>query len=161
MHDTTCVPALVDIATLRDEVNRRGFNPEIVSPKIPIDLIVDHSVIVDRAGTEDSAAFNLARDFERNAERYTFLRWAQQSLDNFRVVPPATGILHQVNLENLSHVVKVEQRPGLPDLLVPDSLVGTDSHTPMVNALGVLAWGVGGLEGEAAALDYLEVVAAR
>ena len=152
MHDTTCVPALVDIATLRDEVFRRGLNPALVNPQIPVDLIIDHSVIVDRAGTEDSAAFNLARDFERNAERYAFIRWAQESLDNFRVVPPATGILHQVNLEHLSHVVKVQPRLGQPDLLVPDSLVGTDSHTPMVNALGVLAWGVGGLEGEAAAL---------
>ena len=152
MHDTTCVPALVDIATLRDEVARRGLNPELVNPQIPVDLIIDHSVMVDRAGTEDSAAFNLARDFERNAERYGFIRWAQESLENFRVVPPATGILHQVNLEHLSHVVKVVPRHGAPDLLVPDTLVGTDSHTPMVNALGVLGWGVGGLEGEAAAL---------
>lgn len=152
MHDTTCVPALVDIATLRDEVVRRGFDPALVNPQIPVDLVIDHSVMVDRAGTADAFAFNLARDFERNAERYAFIHWAQESLENFRVVPPATGILHQVNLEHLSEVVRVERRSGQPSLLIPDTLVGTDSHTPMVNALGVLAWGVGGLEGEAAAL---------
>ena len=152
MHDTTCVPALVDLATLRDEVVRRGFDPALVNPQIPVDLVIDHSVMVDRAGSADAFAFNLARDFERNAERYAFIRWAQETLNNFRVVPPATGILHQVNLEHLSDVVKVVLRSGRPSLLVPDTLVGTDSHTPMVNALGVVAWGVGGLEGEAAAL---------
>lgn len=152
MHDTTCVPALVDFAALRDAMVERGGDPAAVNPRIPVDLVIDHSVIVDRAGSADAFQFNLARDFERNAERYSFIRWAQQSLDNFRVVPPATGILHQVNLEHLSEVVRVLPQANGRSLLVPDTLVGTDSHTPMVNALGVLAWGVGGLEGEAAAL---------
>ena len=150
-HDTTCVPALVDLAALRDAVVARGGDPSLVNPQIPFDLVIDHSVIVDRAGSADAFAFNLQRDFERNAERYAFIRWAQDNLRNFRVVPPATGILHQVNLEHLSEVVRViSLRDG--DLAVPDTLVGTDSHTPMVNALGILAWGVGGLEGEAVAL---------
>lgn len=152
MHDTTCVPALVDIAALRDAVLQSGGDPSLVNPHIPVDLVIDHSVMVDRAGSADAFAFNLNRDFERNAERYSFIRWAQKSLANFRVVPPATGILHQVNLEHLSEVVHVVSQPDGPSLLIPDTLVGTDSHTPMVNALGVLAWGVGGIEAEAAAL---------
>jgi aconitate hydratase len=152
MHDTTCVPALVDIAALRDAVSASGGDAVVVNPLIPVDLVIDHSVMVDRAGSADAFAFNLDRDFERNAERYSFIRWAQKSLTNFRVVPPATGILHQVNLEHLSEVVRVLPQPDGPPLLVPDTLVGTDSHTPMVNALGVLAWGVGGIEAEAAAL---------
>ncbi|ADV83577.1 aconitate hydratase AcnA [Terriglobus saanensis] len=152
MHDTTCVPALVDIAALRDAVVQRGGDPAIVNPQIPVDLVIDHSVMVDRAGSADAFLFNLDRDFERNAERYSFIRWAQQSLANFRVVPPATGILHQVNLEHLSEVVRVVPQLSGPPMLVPDTLVGTDSHTPMINALGILAWGVGGIEGEAAAL---------
>jgi aconitate hydratase len=152
MHDTTCVPALVDIAALRDAVLERGGEAALVNPHIPVDLVIDHSVMVDRAGSADAFAFNLDRDFERNAERYSFIRWAQKSLANFRVVPPATGILHQVNLEHLSEVVRiVPQVLGAP-LLIPDTLVGTDSHTPMINALGILAWGVGGIEAEAAAL---------
>jgi aconitate hydratase len=152
MHDTTCVPALVDIAALRDAVVERGGDPAIVNPQIPVDLVIDHSVMVDRAGSADAFLFNLDRDFERNAERYSFIRWAQQSLTNFRVVPPATGILHQVNLEHLSDVVRVVPQPAGRPLLIPDTLVGTDSHTTMINALGILAWGVGGIEGEAAAL---------
>ena len=152
MHDTTCVPALVDIAALRDAVRQHGGDPSLVNPQIPVDLVIDHSVMVDRAGSPDAFAFNLARDFERNAERYSFIRWAQKSLTNFRVVPPATGILHQVNLEHLSEVVRVVTEQAGAPLLIPDTLIGTDSHTPMVNALGVLAWGVGGIEAEAAAL---------
>ena len=152
MHDTTCVPALVDIAALRDAVLQRGGDASLVNPHIPVDLVIDHSVMVDRAGSSEAFAFNLNRDFERNAERYSFIRWAQKSLANFRVVPPATGILHQVNLEHLSEVVRIVPQPGGLPLLTPDTLVGTDSHTPMVNALGVLAWGVGGIEAEAAAL---------
>ncbi len=151
-HDTTCVPALIDIAALRDAVVSRGGDASIVNPRIPVDLVIDHSVIVDRAGSSDAFQFNLKRDFERNAERYSFIRWAQNSLENFRVVPPGTGILHQVNLEHLSDVVHVCPRDSQDPLLVPDTLVGTDSHTPMINALGILAWGVGGIEGEAAAL---------
>jgi len=152
MHDTTCVPALVDIAALRDAVRQHGGDPSLVNPQIPVDLVIDHSVMVDRAGSPDAFAFNLDRDFERNAERYSFIRWAQKSLTNFRVVPPATGILHQVNLEHLSEVVRVVTEQAGAPLLIPDTLIGTDSHTPMVNALGVLAWGVGGIEAEAAAL---------
>jgi aconitate hydratase len=152
MHDTTCVPALVDIAALRDAVRLIGGDASVVNPQIPVDLVIDHSVMVDRAGSADAFVFNLDRDFERNAERYSFIRWAQKSFTNFRVVPPATGILHQVNLEHLSEVVRVLPQPDGPSILIPDTLVGTDSHTPMVNALGVLAWGVGGIEAEAAAL---------
>jgi aconitate hydratase len=152
MHDTTCIPALVDIAALRDAVMQGGGDASLVNPHIPVDLVIDHSVMVDRAGSADAFAFNLDRDFERNAERYSFIRWAQKSLMNFRVVPPATGILHQVNLEHLSEVVRVVPQPDSRPFLIPDTLVGTDSHTPMVNALGVLAWGVGGIEAEAAAL---------
>jgi aconitate hydratase len=152
MHDTTCVPALVDIAALRDAVVQRGGDASLVNPQIPVDLVIDHSVMVDRAGSSDAFAYNLTRDFERNAERYSFIRWAQKSLNNFRVVPPATGILHQVNLEHLSDVVRVVEQASGPSLLIPDTLIGTDSHTPMINALGILAWGVGGIEAEAAAL---------
>jgi aconitate hydratase len=152
MHDTTCVPALVDIAALRDAVLERGGEVGLVNPHIPVDLVIDHSVMVDRAGSADAFAFNLDRDFERNAERYSFIRWAQKSLANFRVVPPATGILHQVNLEHLSEVVRIVPSVSGAPLLIPDTLVGTDSHTPMINALGILAWGVGGIEAEAAAL---------
>jgi aconitate hydratase len=152
MHDTTCVPALVDIAALRDAVVKHGGDASLVNPQIPVDLVIDHSVMVDRAGSSSAFAFNLTREFERNAERYSFIRWAQKSLKNFRVVPPATGILHQVNLEHLSQVVSVVTQPSGPSLLIPDTLIGTDSHTPMINALGILAWGVGGIEAEAAAL---------
>src|SRR5260370_3626351 len=151
-HDTTCVPALVALAALRDAGVARGGDPSLVNPQIPFDLVIDHSVIVDRAGSPDAFAFNLQRDFERNAERYAFIRWAQDSFRNFRVIPPATGILHQVNLEHLSEVVRVIAGKGADPVAVPDTMVGTDSHTPMVNALGILAWGVGGLEGEAVAL---------
>lgn len=152
MHDTTCVPALVDIAALRDAVLQHGGDASLVNPHIPVDLVIDHSVMVDRAGSAEAFSFNLNRDFERNAERYSFIRWAQKSLANFRVVPPATGILHQVNLEHLSAVVRTVPQQDGSRLLIPDTLIGTDSHTPMVNALGVLAWGVGGIEAEAAAL---------
>jgi aconitate hydratase len=152
MHDTTCIPALVDIASLRDAMMQSGGDASLVNPHIPVDLVIDHSVMVDRAGSADAFAYNLDRDFERNAERYSFIRWAQKSLANFRVVPPATGILHQVNLEHLSEVVRAVPQAAGRSFLTPDTLVGTDSHTPMVNALGVLAWGVGGIEAEAAAL---------
>ncbi len=155
MHDTTCVPALADLAALRDAVAARGGDPARVNPAIPVDLVIDHSVMVDHQGSPQAYARNLAREFERNRERYSFIKWAEQSLSNFRVVPPGGGIIHQVNLEHLSTVVR---RTG-DGLLRPDTLVGTDSHTPMVNALGVLGWGVGGIEGLSAALGQPLIVA--
>ncbi|HTH99087.1 MAG TPA: aconitate hydratase AcnA [Stellaceae bacterium] len=148
MHDTTCLPALADLAAMRDAMQARGGDPAKVNPLIPVTLVIDHSVAVDNFGTKDAAERNLAADFARNGERYRFVRWAQRNLANFDVVSPGNGIIHQINLESLARVVRLEAE----DLLVPDTLVGTDSHTPMVGAMGVLAWGVGGLEGQAAAL---------
>ncbi|MGE5527021.1 MAG: aconitate hydratase AcnA [Rhodospirillaceae bacterium] len=151
MHDTTCSPALADIAGMRDAVAERGGDPGAVNPAIPVDLVIDHSVSVDEYGHAGALAANLRKDFARNSERYRFIKWAQQALDNFRVVPPGNGILHQVNLEYLAQVVRIAE--GEPSaLLVPDTLLGTDSHTPMINALGVVGWGVGGIEGQAAML---------
>jgi aconitate hydratase len=151
MHDTTCVPALVDIATLRDAVAQRGGDPARVNPAIAVDLVIDHSVMVDAQGSAEAQRINLEREFERNHERYQFIRWAEQNLANFRVVPPGAGIIHQINLEHLSEVVCVAGEGGR-QVLRPETLVGTDSHTPMINALGILGWGVGGLEGISAAL---------
>jgi aconitate hydratase len=150
MHDTTCVPALADFAAMRDAVAQLGGDPRRINPRIPVHLVIDHSVMVDYYGTADAIDLNLAADFQRNSERYRFVKWAEKSLSNFKVVPPGTGILHQVNIELLAEVVNVVERPGERPLAHPDTLVGTDSHTPMVNALGVLAWGVGGIEGQAA-----------
>ena len=152
MHDTTCLPALADLGAMRDAMQARGGDPRRVNPLIPVTLVIDHSVAVDRFGTADAAAGNLARDFERNAERYAFVRWGQENLSNFQVVSPGNGICHQINLETLASVVETRVDDDGAPLLVPDTLVGTDSHTPMINALGVLAWGVGGIEGQAAAL---------
>ncbi|HEV2675117.1 MAG TPA: aconitate hydratase AcnA [Aliidongia sp.] len=152
MHDTTCLPALADLGAMRDAMQAQGGDPALVNPLIPVTLVIDHSVAVDRFGTADAAAHNLARDFERNGERYAFVRWGQENLRNFQVVSPGNGICHQINLETLASVVRSEtDHEGAPSL-VPDTLVGTDSHTPMINALGVLGWGVGGIEGQAAAL---------
>jgi aconitate hydratase len=151
MHDTTCSPALADIAAMRDEVAECGGDPCTINPAIPVDVVIDHSVAVDESGHAGALAANLRKDFERNAERYRFIKWAQQALDNFRVVPPGSGILHQVNLEFLGEVVRVLEDAQGP-MLVPDTLLGTDSHTPMINALGILAWGVGGIEAQAAML---------
>lgn len=151
MHDTTCVPALVDVATLRDAVAERGGDAARVNPAIPVDLVIDHSVMVDEQGSAAAQDFNLEREFARNHERYQFIRWAEKNLANFRVVPPGAGIIHQINLEHLSEVVRVESA-GDRQILRPETLVGTDSHTPMINALGILGWGVGGLEGISAAL---------
>ncbi|XOW20282.1 aconitase family protein [Lactococcus cremoris] len=123
-----------------------GKNPELINPEIPVDLVIDHSVQVDFQGNEQAFLLN-SKEFERNRERYEFLKWAEQSFDNFRVVPPATGIIHQVNIEYLSEVIS--ENDGL---LYPDSVFGTDSHTTMINALGVLGWGVGGIEAEAVML---------
>lgn len=147
MQDFTGVPAVVDIAALRAEVARKGKNPQAINPLIPVDLVIDHSVQVDYFGTEYSYKRNMDEEYKRNAERYQFLKWAQKSFDNFSVVPPGMGICHQVNLEYLSK--GVVERNGE---VFPDTLVGTDSHTPMVNGIGVLAWGVGGIEAEAAIL---------
>ncbi|MHC0442786.1 aconitate hydratase AcnA [Flavobacterium sp. 3-210] len=147
MQDFTGVPAVVDIASLRAEVARRGKNPDEINPLIPVDLVIDHSVQVDYFGTEYSYSRNMDEEYKRNSERYEFLKWAQESFSNFSVVPPGMGICHQVNLEYLSQ--GVIERNGE---VFPDTLVGTDSHTPMVNGIGVVAWGVGGIEAEAAIL---------
>ncbi len=147
MQDFTGVPAVVDLAVMRDAVADLGGDPEKVNPLIPVDLVIDHSVQVDYYGIREALAMNAAREFERNRERYEFLRWGQESFDNFRVVPPATGIVHQVNLEYLAQVVQEQDGE-----FYPDSLVGTDSHTTMINGLGVLGWGVGGIEAEAVML---------
>ena len=151
MQDFTGVPAVVDLAAMRDAIVAVGGNPKKINPLSPVDLVIDHSVMIDYAGTSDALAKNEALEFERNKERYEFLRWGQQAFDNFRVVPPSTGICHQVNVENLAQVVWTGSGDA-SGLAYPDTLVGTDSHTTMVNGLGVLGWGVGGIEAEAAML---------
>ena len=153
MQDFTGVPAVLDLAAMRDALARAGGDPQRVNPSIPVDLVIDHSVQVDRFGSAEALARNAEIEFERNAERYRFLHWGQQAFANFRVVPPATGIVHQVNLEHLAPVVWVtDPADGTPATAYPDTLVGTDSHTTMINGLGVLGWGVGGIEAEAALL---------
>ena len=153
LQDFTGVPAIVDLAAMRTAMARLGGDPALINPLIPVDLVIDHSVQVDRFGSEGAASFNAEREFERNAERYQFLRWGQGAFRDLRVVPPATGICHQVNLEYLASVVQLRSAEGTAVALAyPDSLVGTDSHTPMINGLGVLGWGVGGIEAEAAML---------
>lgn len=151
MQDFTGVPAVVDLAAMRDATARAGGDPRQINPQIPVDLVIDHSVMVDRFADPSAFADNVAIEMQRNAERYAFLRWGQQAFANFRVVPPGTGICHQVNLEYLADVVRSETDDGRM-LAFPDSLVGTDSHTTMINGLGVLGWGVGGIEAEAAML---------
>jgi aconitate hydratase len=151
MQDFTGVPAIVDLAAMRDAMERLGGDPGAINPLVPVDLIIDHSVQVDAFGNPRAFAINAEREFERNGERYAFLRWGQTAFDNFRVVPPATGICHQVNLEYLGRVVWSDERDGVLRAY-PDTLVGTDSHTTMINGLGVLGWGVGGIEAEAAML---------
>lgn len=150
LQDFTGVPAVVDLAAMRDAVKRLGADPARINPQIPCDLVIDHSVQVDFFGTPDSLLQNEKVEFERNRERYQFLKWGQRAFKNFRVVPPSTGIVHQVNLEHLSPVTFWNRREGVA---YPDSCVGTDSHTPMVNGLGVVAWGVGGIEAEAVMLN--------
>ncbi len=147
MQDLTGVPAVVDLAAMRSAMARNGGDPSKVDPLVPADLIIDHSVQVDLFRSEGAYAANIEWEYKRNAERYTLLRWAQQAFDGLRVVPPGAGICHQVNLEHLGQVVTV--RDGVA---FPDTLVGTDSHTTMINGLGVLGWGVGGIEAEAAML---------
>ncbi len=151
MQDFTGVPAVVDLAAMRDAMNALGGDPRRINPLIPVDLVIDHSVIVDEFGTPQAFAKNVELEYQRNGERYRFLKWAQGSFDNFRVVPPGTGICHQVNLEYLSQVVWTNEEGGETTAYC-DTLVGTDSHTTMVNGLSVLGWGVGGIEAEAAML---------
>jgi aconitate hydratase len=151
MQDFTGIPAVVDLAAMRSAIARRGGDPKRVNPVVPVDLVIDHSVQVDAFGNARAFQLNVEREFERNRERYTFLRWAQQAFQNLRIVPPGTGIVHQVNLEYLASVVATRQtKDGL--VAFPDTLIGTDSHTTMINGLSVLGWGVGGIEAEAALL---------
>ncbi|THE11510.1 aconitate hydratase AcnA [Bacillus timonensis] len=152
LQDFTGVPAVVDLASLRKAMADMGGDPQKINPEIPVDLVIDHSVQVDRAGTLDALKFNMELEFERNAERYKFLSWAQKSFDNYRAVPPATGIVHQVNLEYLANVVHAVEGENGEFETFPDTLVGTDSHTTMINGIGVLGWGVGGIEAEAGML---------
>ncbi|HEX9482405.1 MAG TPA: aconitase family protein, partial [Solirubrobacteraceae bacterium] len=158
MQDFTGVPAVVDLAAMRDAMAQMGGDPAKINPLAPAELVIDHSVQVDAFGTREAFRFNADREFERNQERYAFLRWGQGAFDDFAVVPPDTGIVHQVNLEYLARVIFPREIPGGPTdpegrvQAYPDTLVGTDSHTTMVNGLGVLGWGVGGIEAEAAML---------
>ena len=151
MQDFTGVPAVVDLAAMRDAVARAGGDPQAINPQVPVDLIIDHSVIVDEYGAPQAFDINVQKEMERNRERYAFLRWGQLAFENFRVVPPGTGICHQVNLEYLGRTVWSEEQGGRV-LAYPDTLVGTDSHTTMINGLSILGWGVGGIEAEAAML---------
>ncbi len=151
MQDFTGVPAVVDLAAMREAMVKMGGDPKKINPLSPVDLVIDHSVMVDYFGTSDSFSKNEAMEFERNGERYAFLRWGQTAFDNFRVVPPGTGICHQVNVEYLAQTVWTAEEDGRT-IAYPDTLVGTDSHTTMVNGLAVLGWGVGGIEAEAAML---------
>ena len=151
LQDFTGVPAIVDLAAMRSAMKRLGGDPAKINPLAPLDLVIDHSVQVDFFGNPQALERNAEIEFQRNRERYEFLRWGQKAFDNFRVVPPATGIVHQVNLEFLAKVV-LERKPGPETVWLPDTLVGTDSHTTMINGLGVLGWGVGGIEAEAAML---------
>ncbi|HTK00651.1 MAG TPA: aconitase family protein, partial [Bordetella sp.] len=166
-HDTTCLPALADFAGMRDAVAELGGDPSRVNPLIPAVLTVDHSVIVEHYDEPDAVQANLDIDFRRNGERYRFIRWAEQSLANFKVIPPGTGIIHQMNMEALAEVVCAARTVDGQALLHPDDMVATDSHTPMINGIGVLAWGIGGLESQAALLGepvpiaYPEVVGIR
>ncbi len=149
MHDTTCGPALVDIAALRSAVHEAGGDPDTIHPRLPVDVSTDHSLAVDHFGSKDAAVLNMRRELERNRERYGLMKWASRTLRSVRVHPPGTGIMHTLNLEQLATVVTTEIRNGVA-WAAPDTLIGTDSHTPMINGLGVLGWGVGGLEAEGA-----------
>ncbi|MFN3858982.1 MAG: aconitate hydratase AcnA [Caulobacter sp.] len=154
MQDFTGVPAVVDLAAMRDAMTKLGGDPTKINPLVPVDLVIDHSVMVDHFGTPKSFAENVAKEYERNLERYNFLRWGSSAFNNFRVVPPGTGICHQVNLEYLAQTVWTAVDPNVSEgeVAYPDTVVGTDSHTTMVNGLAVLGWGVGGIEAEAAML---------
>jgi aconitate hydratase len=152
MQDFTGVPAVVDLAAMRDALARLGGDPKRINPRIPVDLVIDHSVQVDKFGCRHAFAINAQKEMERNRERYAFLKWGQKSFENFQVVPPATGICHQVNLEYLARVVMTDTAPYGSPCIYPDTLVGLDSHTTMINGIGVLGWGVGGIEAEAVVL---------
>jgi aconitate hydratase len=152
MQDFTGVPAVVDLAAMRDAMARLGGDPQKINPLVPVHLVIDHSVMVDEFGNPRAFERNVAFEYQRNAERYEFLKWGSQAFDNFKVVPPGTGICHQVNLEHVSQVVWSDEDQNGDTIAYPDTLVGTDSHTTMVNGLGVLGWGVGGIEAEAAML---------
>lgn len=147
MQDFTGVPCVVDLATMREAVKALGGDPAKINPLSPAEMVIDHSVIADKFGTKEAFAQNVELEYGRNKERYQFLRWGQTAFDDFKVVPPGTGIVHQVNIEHLARTVMVRNGQAYPD-----TLVGTDSHTTMVNGLGVLGWGVGGIEAEAAML---------
>ncbi len=151
MQDFTGVPAVVDLAAMRDAMKDLGGDAKRINPLSPVDLVIDHSVMIDRFGSPDALEFNRRREYERNGERYTFLKWGQGAFDNFSVVPPETGICHQVNLEYLARTVWTREVDGTMQAF-PDTVVGTDSHTTMINGLGVLGWGVGGIEAEAVML---------
>src|SRR6516225_11661703 len=153
MQDFTGVPAVVDLAAMRDAMAKLGGDLNKINPLAPVDLVIDHSVMVDAFGSDLAFKVNVDKEYERNAERYAFLRWGAGAFDNFRVVPPGTGICHQVNLEYLAQTVWTKEATnGANTVAYPDTLVGTDSHTTMVNGLSVLGWGVGGIEAEAAML---------
>ena len=151
MQDFTGVPAIVDLATMRDVIKKMGGDPKKINPLQQVDLVIDHSVQVDQFGTPGAFAFNADRELERNRERYIFLKWGQKAFHNCRVVPPDVGIVHQVNLEYIAPAVFVDRKNGRK-IAYPDTLVGTDSHTTMINGLGVVGWGVGGIEAEGAML---------
>src|SRR5438034_1728106 len=155
LQDFTGVPLVVDLAAMRSAVKRLGGDPKIIEPLVPVDLVVDHSVQVDFFGSAEALRLNLEMEFKRNRERYQFLKWGQQAFKTFQLVPPGIGIVHQVNLEYLAKGVlsqKVESRNSKVEMFYPDTLVGTDSHTTMINGLGVVGWGVGGIEAEAGML---------
>ncbi|MCB1525826.1 MAG: aconitate hydratase, partial [Rhodoblastus sp.] len=160
MQDFTGVPAVVDLAAMRDAMTQLKGDPQKINPLVPVDLVIDHSVIVDEFGSPKAFKKNVELEYQRNGERYRFLKWGQGSFDNFRVVPPGTGICHQVNLEYLAQTVWTRKekykaargKAETVEVAYPDTLVGTDSHTTMVNGLAVLGWGVGGIEAEAAML---------
>jgi len=151
LQDFTGVPSLVDMAGMREAAKRLQINPIKINPHIPVELVIDHSVQVDSFGSRESFEYNVEKEFERNFERYTFLRWGQKNFENLSVIPPATGIIHQVNLEYLARVIFVKNNDG-QRMVFPDTLVGLDSHTTMINGLGVVGWGVGGIEAEAVML---------
>ncbi len=151
MQDFTGVPAVVDLAAMRDALNDKGINPEVINPQIPVDLVIDHSVQIDKFGSSNSYSENIKYEFQRNNERYKFLKWGQESFKNFKVIPPGKGICHQVNLEYLANVISNQEIDG-DNFAYFDTLVGTDSHTTMINGLSILGWGVGGIEAEAAML---------
>src|SRR5215207_5739569 len=152
MQDFTGVPAVVDLAAMRDAMKSLGGDPKAINPLVPVHLVIDHSVMVDEFGTPRAFERNVELEYARNSERYEFLKWGASAFDNFQVVPPDTGICHQVNLEYLTQAVWASPDQSGEMVAYPDTLVGTDSHTTMVNGLGVLGWGVGGIEAEAAML---------